>query len=144
MVSVVPLEPGLAATVELEVSNGDTAVALRSGDVEVLATPRLLALCEEATVEAIRGSLTDGATTVGLTVQFDHLRPTGVGGTVRAEASLDKVEGRKLIDCDPMFGNHLSKLVTWKGESKLGVKPGEAFRLRFHLRNAKLYSFEIR
>ena len=40
------LQPGLHATVELSVSAQDTAVALGSGDVEVLATPRVLALLE--------------------------------------------------------------------------------------------------
>lgn len=77
-------------------SDDDTAVALRSGDVPVLATPRIVALCEEASVAAVAGHLDDGETSVGHTVQLDHVVPTRVGGRVRAEATLSKVTGRKL------------------------------------------------
>lgn len=91
-----PVEPGLTAQIQLVVSGDDTAIALRSGDVEVLATPRVVALCEEATVAALRGSLDSGQTTVGHTVQLDHVAPTRIGGEVRAEATLQKVSGRRL------------------------------------------------
>jgi len=90
------LEPGRAAKVVLEVGSGDTAVALRSGEVPVLATPRLIALCEEASLEALAGVLPPGRTTVGMRVQLDHLAPTAVGHSVTAEATLEKVEGRRL------------------------------------------------
>lgn len=92
----VPLDPGLAAKVVLVVGPDDTAVALRSGEVPVLATPRLIALCEEATVEALAGMVPEGHTTVGMRVQLDHLVPTAVGESVTAEATLEKVEGRRL------------------------------------------------
>ncbi|HEY3140672.1 MAG TPA: thioesterase family protein [Acidimicrobiales bacterium] len=91
-----PLEPGLAAKVVLEVGPNDTALALRSGEVPVLATPRLIALCEEATLEAVAGHIPEGRTTVGMRVQFDHLAPTAVGTSVTAEATLERVEGRRL------------------------------------------------
>lgn len=92
----VPLQPGLAATVALDVGDGDLAVAFRSGDVAVLATPRLIALCEEATMAAVAGQVPAGHTTVGMRVQLDHLAPTAVGHRVKAEARLDKIEGRRL------------------------------------------------
>lgn len=91
-----PLEPGLTAKVVLEVGADDTAIALRSGNVPVLATPRLIALCEEASLEAISGLLPEGSTTVGMRVQLDHLAPTAVGCSVAAEATLERVEGRRL------------------------------------------------
>ena len=91
-----PVEPGLSGEVELTVGEDDTAVALRSGEVPVLGTPRLVALCEEATVLAVEGRLAEGETTVGHTVQLDHVAPTRVGGIVRAEATLQKVAGRRL------------------------------------------------
>lgn len=69
---------------------------MRSGTVDVLATPRVVALCEEATVHALEGHLPAGHTTVGMRVQIDHLLPTPVGATVDAEAVLEKVEGRRL------------------------------------------------
>jgi predicted thioesterase len=90
------LETGLEATVELLIEDRDTAEAMGSGDVPVLATPRLIALCEQATMSAVSGHVDDGFTTVGLSVQVDHLRPCAVGHRIWAEAHLDKVEGRRL------------------------------------------------
>ena len=49
----VSLAVGLCAQLELLVSDADTASALGSGDVPVLATPRVVALCEEATLKAL-------------------------------------------------------------------------------------------
>jgi len=95
--NLVPLKPGLTATVELVVTDGDTAVAMRSGSVPVLATPRVVALCEEASVAALEGELSPGQTSVGTKVQIDHLAATGVGQAVRAEASVEKVNGRRVI-----------------------------------------------
>ena len=93
----VTVEPGLVASVELTVKDGDTAEALRSGDVPMLATPRLVALCEETTVAALEGRLDAKVTTVGQRVQLDHLLPIPVGQSVRAEAKLESVEGRRLV-----------------------------------------------
>jgi predicted thioesterase len=82
--------------VTLHVCDDDTALALNSGEVPVLATPRLIALCEEASLRAIEGHVPAGHTTVGMRVQLDHLAPTPVGGEVTADARLDKIEGRRL------------------------------------------------
>lgn len=87
---------GSRATTEHVVTDADTAVALGSGDVPVLATPRVIAWCEQATVAAIAGQLDPGQSTVGMRVQLDHLQPTAVGQSVVAEATLDKIEGRRL------------------------------------------------
>jgi predicted thioesterase len=90
------LAPGLTASVTLVVAEADTALALGSGDVPVLGTPRVIALAEQASIEAIASDLPDGRTTVGYQVQLAHLTPTAVGGTVVAEATLEQVEGRRL------------------------------------------------
>jgi len=90
------LEPGLTATVTLVVAEADTALALRSGDVPVLGTPRVISLAEEATVQALAGVLPEGRTTVGYQVQLAHLTPTPIGGTVVVEATLEQVEARRL------------------------------------------------
>ena len=95
-VATVPLEPGTSASVDLEVADADTAIAMRSGSVPVLATPRVIALGEEACVLVVEGKLEDGATTVGQRVQIDHLQPTPVGNRVTAEATLEAVQGRRL------------------------------------------------
>lgn len=91
-----PLSPGLHGSAKLVVGEPDTARALKSGDVDVLGTPRLIALVEEAAVAAVSDLLPPGQTTVGMRVQVDHLAPTGIGSSVAAEATLEKVQGRRL------------------------------------------------
>ena len=87
---------GLKGLATLVVGEADTAIAMGSGSVAVLATPRIVALCEQATCAALAGHLGPGCTTVGMRVQLDHLQPTPVGATVEAEAVLEKIEGRRL------------------------------------------------
>jgi fluoroacetyl-CoA thioesterase len=91
-----PISPGRRAGFSHTVVEADTAVAAGSGDVPVLATPRVLALVERASVEAVAGALETGATTVGARVELEHLRATPVGATVRVEAALERVDGRRL------------------------------------------------
>ena len=86
---------GLKGEARLVVGVDDTAVALGSGDVDVLGTPRLVALFEQATVNALDGALDDGQSSVGMRVQIDHLQPTPIGAEVVVEASLEKIEGRR-------------------------------------------------
>lgn len=78
------------------VSDDDTAIAMCAGEVPVLATPRIIALVEQATVAALEGELDNGCTSVCMRVQVEHISPTPVGGRVRAEVTLEKVEGRRL------------------------------------------------
>jgi fluoroacetyl-CoA thioesterase len=92
----VSLEPGRTGHATLDVSEEDTAVAHGSGDVPVLATPRMIALCDAAAINAVDASMRPGETTVGMRTQVDHLAPTAVGGVVTAEATLERVEGRRL------------------------------------------------
>ena len=91
------LAPGLTASVALTVSGADTAVALGSGDVPVLGTPRVLALAEAATVAATARQMPGGVTTVGVRAEVEHRAPTPLGRRVTALATLAKVDGRKLI-----------------------------------------------
>ena len=90
------MDPGLTGSAALRVSADDTARALGSGDVDVLGTPRVVALAEAATVAAVAGRLGPGETTVGTRVELDHLRPSAVGADVQAEAELVAVDGRRL------------------------------------------------
>jgi len=79
-----------------QVTPDDTAHALGSGDLEVLATPRLLAWCEQATVRALAGRLADAESTVGTRVELVHQRATAVGADVTVRADLVHVDGRLL------------------------------------------------
>ena len=91
------IEIGLTGKVSMTVADADTALAMRSGEVDVLATPRLVALTEEACCAALAGALPPAKTTVGVRVQLDHLAPVRVGRAVTAEATLERVEGRRLV-----------------------------------------------
>lgn len=100
-----PVQSGLVGVVELIVTDQDTALALGSGDVPVLGTPRVVAIVEEASVKAVAPVLTPPQTTVGMRVELSHLIPVRVGAAVRAEATLERVEGRRLtftvsVTCD--------------------------------------------
>lgn len=90
------LRPGLRARREYVITDADTAAALGSGDVSVLATPRMLAWIEAATVDAVAGALPAGRTSVGTRVEVDHLAATPVGATVIVRAELLAVDGRAL------------------------------------------------
>ncbi|MCT7353588.1 thioesterase [Streptomyces sp. 15-116A] len=79
-----------------EVTDDDTAVALGSGDVPVLATPRLIAWMEAATVRAAAPLVEPGGTSVGTEVRVRHLRATGVGAAVEVTAEPPTVTGRRL------------------------------------------------
>ena len=96
IVSGMGVAPGLTASITLTVRDADTAVAMGSGDVPVLATPRLVALVEEASVKALGERLGPDKTSVGYEVQLAHLSPTPVGAEVTADATLESIEGRRL------------------------------------------------
>jgi predicted thioesterase len=96
-VTYVPGNVGVTAELELTVTDADTAIALRSGEVAVLATPRVVALCEEASIAALAGQLGEKETSVGTRIELAHLAPVMVGSRVRACATLEKMEGRRLV-----------------------------------------------
>lgn len=68
-----------------------------SGDIPVLATPAMIALMENAAMLAARNIAADGETTVGGFISATHLRPSKIGETVSATATLVKAEGKKLF-----------------------------------------------
>lgn len=91
------LAPGLNAKLLIMVEREDTAQKIGSGDVPVLATPRLLALAEMTTVQALRPHLEPGTTSVGTRVQLEHLAPSPLGAHVEITAELIEVDGRRLV-----------------------------------------------
>jgi predicted thioesterase len=88
---------GQRASVSAVVADADTAISAGSGDVPVLATPRLLALAEAAAVAAIAPHLPSGMTSVGTSASLEHRRASPVGAEVIVEAELTEVEGRRLM-----------------------------------------------
>ncbi len=101
---------GLRGTAALTVSEGDTASAQKSGSLPVLATPRLVAVMEQAAVDATTDVLGPGETSVGTRIEISHLAATPVGHSVRAEAILQAIDGRLLT----------FSVIAWDGDEKIG------------------------
>lgn len=113
------LEAGLSASIEATVTPEMTALGVGSGDVPVLATPEVLALVERAAERALAGRLPEGQTSVGASVNLEHLAATPLDARVTATATLERVDGRRLTFVfevsDPAGvvarGNHVRVLV---------------------------------
>ncbi len=78
------------------VNSAYTAIAARSGSLEVLGTPYMIALMEKATCSACESLLDEGETTVGTAINITHNKASGLGELIKASATLKAVEGRKL------------------------------------------------
>lgn len=90
------LEKGLSAQKRVVVNDRNTAASMGSGDLEVFATPAMVALMEHAALSAVAGELPEGSTTVGAEMNVTHIKPSAVGAEVAATAVLTAIEGRKL------------------------------------------------
>jgi len=91
------VQVGLKNTVSEEVTEEKTARAMGSGSLPVYATPAMTCLMEKAATEAVEALVPEGWTTVGISLHVAHTAATPVGLTVRAEAEVTAVEGRKII-----------------------------------------------
>jgi predicted thioesterase len=80
--------------VRFTVTEADTALAVGSGSLPVLGTPRLLAWCEAATCAALEDELAEGETSVGTRVELEHLAATAVGGSIEVTARQVYADGR--------------------------------------------------
>lgn len=82
------LEKGLKHISRTVVQPDNFALTMGSGDLPVLATPALVALMENAAMLAVAAERAK--------MDMTHVRPSGEGEEVHAEATLVEVEGRKL------------------------------------------------
>ena len=55
-----------------------------------------MTLNEAATLKALTGQLGPGETSVGVKIQVEHVAPTAVGNVVTAEATVEKINGRRI------------------------------------------------
>ena len=91
------LKAGLVGTATVTVTENNIAKTMKSGALEVFATPAMCALMEEAACAAVNDSMETGNGTVGISLSISHDRATAMGDTVVATATLIAVEGRKLV-----------------------------------------------
>ena len=86
---------GTKHEVSTTVTTDVTAAKIKSGSLEVLATPYMVALMEQAASELCDKFVPEGISTVGTALNISHLAPTPVGGKVKAVATLTAFDGRK-------------------------------------------------
>ena len=92
-----PIEIGMKGRAETVVTQDNTAQAVGSGLVPVFATPWMIALMENAAVQAVQSALAEDEGTVGTRLDVSHDAATPIGMKVWAEAEVTAVEGRKLV-----------------------------------------------
>ena len=78
------------------VTRETTADAYGNRGLDVLATPALVALIEQAAIDALAGSLDRGQASVGSLVRVTHLAPTPLGGSITARARVREVDGNQI------------------------------------------------
>lgn len=90
------VEIGMKGRAETVVTPDNTARAAGSGLVPVFATPWMVALMENAAVQAVQDALAADECTVGTRLDVTHDAATPIGMKVWAQAEVTAVEGRKL------------------------------------------------
>ena len=87
---------GQTATSTVTVTESNIAKTMKSGSLEVFATPAMCALMEEAAQAAVQPHLEEGEGTVGISLSISHDAPSPMGSTITAKATVTAVEGRKI------------------------------------------------
>lgn len=88
---------GKKSTEQWTVTRNLLASSLKSGTVDVFATPFMIALMEYTALMLVQPFLADGITTVGTAVNITHQNPTAEGAVVHAEAEITKTDGRRFL-----------------------------------------------
>jgi len=91
------LTPGIEGNKEIIVTADKTALAYRSGTVDVFATPAMIALMEQTAMESVADMLPDGFVTVGTEVSIKHIKATLPGKVVICSSKLIQSEDKKLV-----------------------------------------------
>ena len=91
------LREGIMGSSETVVDENNIALTMGSGELEVFATPAMVALMEEAAAESVKPYIDEGSTTVGTALEIAHISATPIGVSVRCESELCHVDGRKLV-----------------------------------------------
>ncbi len=91
------LQEGIVGQQEMVVTEKDTAEALKSGTLKVLATPAMIAFIEETAWKSVAPELEEGCATVGTSLNVKHMSATPVGMKVFCQTRLVEIEGRRLM-----------------------------------------------
>ncbi len=91
------METGIKGTAITRVAADNTAAAMGSGELQVFATPAMIALMEKASYESVAKELEPGQGTVGTLMNVKHTAATPVGMEVTATSELVEVDRRRLV-----------------------------------------------
>jgi predicted thioesterase len=122
------IDVGRSAEREFTVAGDDTAIAVGSGSLPVLGTPRLLAWCEAVTCAAVDDFLPTGRTSVGTRVALEHRAPSPVGATVTVRAAVVHVDG-SLVRFE-VRATHADGVLVAAGEVTRAVVDADRFLAR--------------
>ncbi|BAL62118.1 hypothetical protein QQG09_01635 [Melissococcus plutonius] len=70
---------------EYLVNEKDTAKEMGSGDLEVLATPKVVAMVENTAKDYLNNKLSEYETSVGIAIELNHLKPSMVGAVIQVK-----------------------------------------------------------
>ena len=90
------LEKGIKGTLESIVTKENTAKVMGSGELDVYATPAMIALMEETAYKSVASELDAGSGSVGTLMNVKHVAASPVGMKITCQSELESVEGRKL------------------------------------------------
>ncbi|AWI07381.1 thioesterase family protein [Clostridium drakei] len=91
------VKEGMVSTREIYVTENNVASKLGSGNIDVFSTPSMIALMENTSKSCVDLHLPFGYTTVGIEVNVKHIKASSIGMKIRCEASLVKVDKKKLV-----------------------------------------------
>jgi predicted thioesterase len=87
---------GKTATATASVTVQNTAKAIGSGSLDVFATPMMVALMERAACECLAEALEPGHSSVGTSVDIEHIAASPLGAVITATATVADIDGRKI------------------------------------------------
>ena len=91
------VEIGITNTKSVMCTASNTALAMGSGDLEVFATPAMIALMEGTAAASVADQLEPGQTTVGTALDVAHTAASPVGIEITCTSELVEINGRELV-----------------------------------------------
>lgn len=91
------MELGIKNTLKFIVTEDITAKVVGSGDLEVLATPMMIAMMEKASSALVAPFLEEGETTVGTLVNVSHVKASLIGEKIEVESEVTLVDRKRLV-----------------------------------------------
>ena len=91
------LQTGIKGEIKEIVSEKNSAAAMKSGELNVYATPSMIALMEQAAYKSVAGELEEGMGTVGTLMNVSHISATPLGMEVTAKTELIEIDRKRLV-----------------------------------------------